>query len=127
MVIVPSTVTGKEDREFIYDGAVWNEFGEASKLKALAFKDTASADYTPAGSISVGDAGAQTATITASFEATNGITSYVTNYTPGNYTPEGTVNVSAYTPAGEVTVEDITIGTRTTTATVVAAATFEGT
>lgn len=39
MVIVPSSLTGKEDREFIWDGAKWNEFGNASNLKALAFAD----------------------------------------------------------------------------------------
>jgi len=39
MVIVPSNITGKEDREFIWDGAKWNEFGNASNLKALAFAD----------------------------------------------------------------------------------------
>lgn len=127
MVIVPSTITGKEDREFIYDGANWNEFGEASQLKALAYKNSASADYTPAGTIGVSSNGAQTPEITATFTATNGITGYVTNYTPGNYTPEGTVNVSAYTPAGDITVSPIQIGTKTTTATVVTAAAFEGT
>lgn len=30
----------------------WREFGSTGSIKALAFKDTASADYTPAGSVS---------------------------------------------------------------------------
>lgn len=36
--------------EFIFSkGGVWREFGSTGSLKALAFKDSASGDYTPAG------------------------------------------------------------------------------
>ena len=57
MVIVPSTeLSGDLDVEFIFDGTQWNEFGEASVLKALAYKDSASGDYTPAGGITVNEA-----------------------------------------------------------------------
>ena len=37
------------DKEFVFNGTKWEEFGSTGSLKALAFKDTASATYTPAG------------------------------------------------------------------------------
>ena len=44
------------DKEFIFaqvgDTSSWHEFGSTGSLKALAFKDNASASYTPAGSVS---------------------------------------------------------------------------
>lgn len=40
------------DKEFIYSGSQWNEFGDTGSLRALAFKDSASGSYTPAGSVS---------------------------------------------------------------------------
>ena len=40
------------DKEFIFNGSTWNEFGDIGSLRALAFKDSASALYTPAGSVS---------------------------------------------------------------------------
>ena len=60
---VPSGATGSQknlaagdiaiyqELEFIWSGASgkWQEFGSTGSLKALAFKDTASATYTPAG------------------------------------------------------------------------------
>lgn len=45
-----------EDKEFIFatvgSTSTWHEFGSTGSLKALAFKDNASAEYTPAGSVS---------------------------------------------------------------------------
>ena len=45
-----------QDKEFVYSkyvgGGVWNEFGSAGSFKALAFKDSASGSYTPAGAVS---------------------------------------------------------------------------
>ena len=35
--------------EFAWSGSKWQEFGSTGSLKALAFKDSASGDYTPAG------------------------------------------------------------------------------
>ena len=35
--------------EFVWNGSKWQELGSTGSLKALAFKDTASATYTPAG------------------------------------------------------------------------------
>lgn len=46
--------------EFVFDGTMWHEFGDMSGLGDLALKDTASASYTPAGSVSVDSAGGTT-------------------------------------------------------------------
>lgn len=39
-------------KEFVFDGTMWNEFGDMSGLGDLALKDTASGTYTPAGTVS---------------------------------------------------------------------------
>ena len=41
--------TGEADLEFVWSGSKWQEYGSTGSLKALAFKDTASTTYTPAG------------------------------------------------------------------------------
>ena len=42
-------VSGKSSVEFMWNGSSMDEFGSTSLLKALAFKDSASGAYTPAG------------------------------------------------------------------------------
>lgn len=92
-------------KELIWNGTAWQEFGDLSALGALAYKDSASASYTPAGSVSqpTFTGSSSTVTITAS------------DNTSGNYQPKGTVsqptftgatmNASgSFTPAGSVTV-----------------------
>jgi len=37
------------EMEFVWNGQKWQEYGRGSRLKALAFKDSASATYTPSG------------------------------------------------------------------------------
>ena len=41
--------TGEADLEFVWSGSKWQEYGSTGSLKALAFKDSASTTYTPAG------------------------------------------------------------------------------
>ena len=41
--------SGKAEQEFVWSGTKWQEYGSTGSLKALAFKDNASATYTPAG------------------------------------------------------------------------------
>ena len=41
---------GKAEQEYVWSGTKWQEYGSTGSLKALAFKDNASATYTPAGS-----------------------------------------------------------------------------
>lgn len=48
--------------EFVWNGSAWQKLGEGT-LGALAYKDSASGTYTPAGSISVSEASDTTTTV----------------------------------------------------------------
>lgn len=111
---------GPKEFVFNYDNK-WQEFGDLSGLKALAFKDSASGSYKPEGTVSkptfTGSASSVTVTATAN--------------TSGNYQPAGTVSQPTFTGAamtstGTLTPEGtVTVSTNTTenkTATVSAAA-----
>ena len=41
------------ENEFVWNGSKWQEFGSTGSLKALAFKDNATASYQPAGSLTI--------------------------------------------------------------------------
>ena len=77
-----------QSKEFIWNGTAWQEFGDLSALGDLAYADTASASYTPQGTISGSFTGSQSnVTITA---AAN---------TNGNYEPKGTISGTTFTGA----------------------------
>lgn len=97
------------EREYVWNGTKWQEFGSTGSLKALAFKDTASGKVTPTGSV------------TSTFNgASSNVTITAADNTSGNYQPKGTVSVSTnattnktatvspvsgtatYTPAGNI-------------------------
>ena len=59
IVINDSTVTAVKgylvvynSKEFVFDGTKWIEMGDLSLIGDLGWKDSASASYTPAGSVS---------------------------------------------------------------------------
>lgn len=85
----------------------WREFGSTGSLKALAFKSTASGQFTPSGSVSQPEFTGKQATINSSFTPAGSVTISKGNGT-ANYTPQGTVTISKgtgtanYTPAGTV-------------------------
>ena len=93
-------------REFIYGtDSKWHELGSLESLGDLAYKDSASGSFTPAGTVS-------TPTFTGS---SSNVTITATNSASGNYTPAGTVSggsftgssstfTGKFTPAGSVTV-----------------------
>ena len=62
-------MVGYGNAEFIFNGTIWQEFGDLSFLGSLAFKDSASGSYTPAGTVT-----APTITMTKAFDTINGIT-----------------------------------------------------
>ena len=106
-----------ESAEFVYDGTKWIEMGDLSAFKALAYKDSASGSYTPAGSVSQ-------PTFTGS---SSNVTITAADNASGNYQPKGTVSQPTFTgsstassgkftPEGSVTVT--TNGTTNKTATV---------
>ena len=94
------------DKEFVFSDTdnKWHEYGSTGSLKALAFKDTASGEYTPAGTVSQ-----------PTFTGTEAdVTIASTANANGNYTPSGTVSKptftggeftssGSFTPEGEVT------------------------
>ena len=41
------------NKEFVFDGTKWDEFGDLSTLGTLAYKNTASGSFTPEGSVTV--------------------------------------------------------------------------
>ena len=95
-------ITNYGSKEFIYNGSVWQEFGDLSALGELAYEDSAEGSYTPAGTIS-----AQTFT---GSELTS----------TGSFTPEGTVaaptftgseltSTGSFTPAGSVSKPDVDV------------------
>ena len=94
IVINGSTVTAVKgylvvysSKEFVYDGTKWIEMGDLSLIGDLGWKDSASATYTPAGTVSKPTfTGTQSSvTITASDNSN------------GNYQPKGTVSQPTFT------------------------------
>lgn len=93
-------------KEFIFDGTAWREFGDMGSLKALAFKDTAS------GNINATDSG-------HTHEATYKLTSAAHTVTQGTvsatgkFTPSGSVSVGSgeanFTPSGTNEASDVTL------------------
>ena len=49
---VAGNITSYDETEFIFNGTKWQEFGNLSDLGALAYKDSASGNFTPAGTVS---------------------------------------------------------------------------
>ena len=90
--------------EFVWSAteSKWREFGSTGSLKGLAFKDSASGSYTPAGSVSQPTFTGTKKTISSSF------------------TPAGSVAISTgtgtanYTPAGSVSTPTISVSMNTT-------------
>lgn len=75
-----------QSKEFIWNGTAWQEFGDLSALGDLAYADTASATYTPQGSVSGSFTGSSSSvTVTATADAN------------GNYQPSGTISGTSFT------------------------------
>ena len=61
---VKGNIVNYSSKEFIYNGTVWQEFGDMSAIGSLGYKDTASTSYQPAGEISDTTASATTSDAT---------------------------------------------------------------
>ena len=124
--IAGETVTAKQGdivtklpghEEFIYNGTVWQQFGDLSGLGLLAYKNSASGSFVPNGSITSQSFTGASTTSTGKFTPSGSISG--TTFTgasmtsTGNFTPSGTNDVTAaapksgetknYTPSGTVT------------------------
>lgn len=94
--VAGDVVTRSSDsKEFIYSSTgIWQNFGSLSGLGALAFKDSASATYTPAGSVSSSFTGSSTES-TGKFTPSGSVSSSFSGEamsSQGTYTPEGTIS-----------------------------------
>ena len=99
--------TGARELEFVFDGTYWQEFGSTGSLKALAFKDSASGNFTPSGTINVNSASGSG----TSYTPTGAISVNESSGSGTAYTPEGSIAVNAssgsgtsYTPEGAIAV-----------------------
>ena len=104
------------NKEFVFDGTKWIELGDLTALGALAWKDSATATYTPAGTVSK-------PTFTGS---SSNVTITAADNTSGNYQPKGTVSqptftgssttsTGNFTPSGSVTVTTNATSNKTAT------------
>lgn len=136
------------NKEFIFDGTKWIEMGDLSLIGALGWKDSASASYTPTGSVSIPTFKGESMVSTGSFKPAGSVTleSNATQstgripYISGiigptqlsgtaatikpKVTAAGTVAISTgtgtanYTPAGSVAAPTISVKTAGATTTV---------
>lgn len=116
----PITVNGKSvtaktgdivnygSKEFIWNGSVWQEFGDMSGLGALAYKDSASGSYKPEGTVSQPTFTGKSMTSTGKFtpsgsvnvatDTTKTVTAYANGVTEATgasqYTPSGSINIT---------------------------------
>lgn len=88
-------VTAWGTKEFIWDGTKWLELGDFGTLGALAYGDTASANYTPTGSVEVDYT--PVGTVTVDYTPAGTITG--TNVTLGN------VGVTSVFKGGDIDVQ----------------------
>ena len=95
-------------KEFVFDGTMWHEFGDMSGLGDLAYKDSVSATYTPAGTVSQPTFNGATAFVAHTFTGTEGNVSVSGTTTGSVNVTKGPVSVGAtaetqdpdYTPTG---------------------------
>lgn len=103
-------------KEFLWDGTKWQELGDLGAFKALAYKDTASTTYTPAGSVSQPTFTGTATTSTGKFTPSGSVsvsTNATTNKTATVSAAES--GTTTYTPAGTVTQPTFSGSTTTST------------
>lgn len=104
------------NQEFIFDGTHWNLFGDLSALGALAYKNTASGSYTPAGTVSQPSFTGDTMNSTGSFTPAGSVT--LTNGNKTAAVSPASSGTATYTPDGDVSAPTISVKTAGTTTTV---------
>ena len=111
--------------EFIFNGSAWQEFGDLSALGALAYKDSATGNITPAGTVSQPTFTGTKATLTLN-STPDGTVEISTGSGTANYTPAGTVTqptftgsemtaTGTFTPTGNVSKPNVTVTPTTAT------------
>lgn len=111
------------NKEFIYNGSKWFEFGDLSTLGALAYKSQAQASYTPVGSVSQPTTTANTSSTTVNSIVTVGtlpsatVTDGVLTLDPGTLPTKGS-NQTVITAINSLTTTKPTFTGTTATITV---------
>lgn len=109
-------------KEFIFNGTVWQEFGDLSALGDLAFKDSASGTFKPSGTVSKPTFTGTAKDVSVSGTPNGSVTIMVGKEHHGAYVPEGTISEPTFTGSQKsVSVSgtpngSVTIGTGTGTA-----------
>jgi hypothetical protein len=109
-----------DNKEFIFNGTVWQEFGDLSGLGLLAYKDDASGTFVPNGSITTKTFTGSSTTMSGTFTPSGTITG--TSFTgasmtsTGTFTAEGTVSKPTVTPTTDTvkSVDNTAIATAVT-------------
>lgn len=104
------------NQEFIFDGTHWNQFGDLSSLGSLAYKNTASGSFTPAGTVSQPTFNGDTMNSTGSFTPAGSVKLANSNKTAAVSAAES--GAITYTPDGTVAAPTISVKTAGTTTTV---------
>jgi len=97
-------------KEFIFNGTVWQEFGDLSGLGSLAYKNSADGSYTPQGTVSQPSFTGTAGSVSVSGSISSGSVTIATGSGTANYTPAGSVSFSGseltstgkFTPSGSV-------------------------
>lgn len=124
------------NKEFIYadsDGK-WHEIGDTTDLGDLAYKDDATGNFTPAGTVSQPTFSGSSMTSTGAFTPEGTVSQPTFSGTEGNVsvtgTPAGSISTGTgtanYTPAGTIGTPTITVTPSTTTKYVASSATGGG-
>lgn len=125
-----------QSKEFVYSSSdgKWHEFGDTTDLGGLAYKDSASGNYTPAGTVSQPTFTGNKLTSTGSFTPDGTVSKPSFTGTEGNVsvsgTPAGTISVGTgsanYTPSGSVAAPTVTVTPASSTGYVASSATGGG-
>lgn len=137
VAVVGSGVNGAADKEFVFSGTKWQEFGSTGSLKSLAFSDSASGSVTAAGSnaaSAVSFSGQQTASVISAIDSAAVAPSFTEGeFNAGTLPSLGAATTSAFategvtaTYGGEVgaDAETLLIGAASTSNAVTAQGTF---
>lgn len=114
-------LTSYQSKEFIFNGTVWQELGDMSMLGTLAYKNSASGSYTPAGTVSQPTFTGTAATITVDTTPSGTVSAPTITVTPATATvnsitevgtlPDCTLPVFSATVANETLTLGWTAGT----------------
>lgn len=110
------TILDDNKKEFVYNGTIWQEFGDMSDLGSLAYKDSASGAYTPTGTVSTPTFTGNALTSTGKFTPSGSVSLTDTNKT-ATVSAAGS-GETTYQPGGSVSTPTISVKTAGSTTTV---------